>query len=166
MTRTKSKKLFTLVYLGRWPDHIYLGFKKRGFGKGRWNGFGGKVRAGEDIKVAALRELVEEAGHSAVPIEGLRKMGILEFQFENEPDVVLEVHVFLGVHFGPVNLQESDEMRPKLFLRGELPYDSMWESDRHWLPLFLAGKKFRGKFLFGEGDKVIRAEVKEVARVR
>jgi len=36
---------------------IILGMKKRGFGVGRWNGFGGKVEEGETIGDAAHREL-------------------------------------------------------------------------------------------------------------
>ena len=38
--------------------------KKRGFGEGKWNGFGGKVEEGETILQAALRELKEECGAS------------------------------------------------------------------------------------------------------
>ena len=48
------KKLFTLVLI-RDSDRILLGLKKRGFGKGRWNGFGGKVETGETILQAAHR---------------------------------------------------------------------------------------------------------------
>jgi 8-oxo-dGTP diphosphatase/2-hydroxy-dATP diphosphatase len=36
--------------------------KKRGFGKGKWNGFGGKVEEGECIEDSAIRELEEECG--------------------------------------------------------------------------------------------------------
>ena len=41
---------------------VLLGLKKRGFGSGRWNGFGGKVEEGETIEQATLRELDEEVG--------------------------------------------------------------------------------------------------------
>jgi 8-oxo-dGTP diphosphatase/2-hydroxy-dATP diphosphatase len=41
---------------------ILLGMKKRGFGMGKWNGFGGKVEPAETVEDAALRELEEEAG--------------------------------------------------------------------------------------------------------
>ena len=37
-------KLLTLVFL-REGSKVLLGMKKRGFGVGKWNGFGGKVRA-------------------------------------------------------------------------------------------------------------------------
>lgn len=38
-------------------SRLLLGEKKRGFGKGYWNGFGGKVEAGETIEQAAVREV-------------------------------------------------------------------------------------------------------------
>ena len=38
--------------------------KKRGFGVGKWNGFGGKVEAGETVVEAAAREVTEECGYS------------------------------------------------------------------------------------------------------
>lgn len=48
------KKLLTLVLITR-PNQVLLGMKKRGFGQGRWNGFGGKVEKGETILEAAKR---------------------------------------------------------------------------------------------------------------
>ncbi len=47
-------KLLTLVF-ARQPGKILLGMKKRGFGEGRWNGFGGKVEKGETIEQGARR---------------------------------------------------------------------------------------------------------------
>lgn len=38
-----------------------LGLKKRGFGVGKYNGFGGKVCVNESIIDAAIRETQEEA---------------------------------------------------------------------------------------------------------
>ncbi len=39
----KPVQLLTLVFPRRGNDELLLGRKKRGFGKGRLNGFGGKV---------------------------------------------------------------------------------------------------------------------------
>lgn len=44
----------TLVFV-RNHHTILLGLKKRGFGLGKWNGFGGKVIAGETFTQAAVR---------------------------------------------------------------------------------------------------------------
>ena len=69
---------------------ILLGMKKRGFGAGRWNGFGGKVQSEETIEIAAKRELREEAGIEA---EFLEKVGIIDFEFKGNPEI-LQVHIF------------------------------------------------------------------------
>lgn len=45
---------YTLAFI-RKEDRILLGMKKRGFGVGRWNGFGGKVHSDEMILQAAKR---------------------------------------------------------------------------------------------------------------
>ncbi|XP_037783471.1 7,8-dihydro-8-oxoguanine triphosphatase-like [Penaeus monodon] len=58
---TYTRKLLTLMFI-REGEKILLGYKKRGFGQGRWNGFGGKVEAGETPEQAAIRETKEEAG--------------------------------------------------------------------------------------------------------
>ena len=62
MTKTK---LYTLAFI-RNGDNILLGMKKRGFGVGRWNGFGGKVNSDETILEAAKRSDIEKALHSRV----------------------------------------------------------------------------------------------------
>ena len=49
-----QNKLLTLVLVCN-ADKVLLGMKKRGFGEGRWNGFGGKVETGETIPEAAVR---------------------------------------------------------------------------------------------------------------
>lgn len=57
-----KNKILTLVLLvNQEKQEILLGMKKRGFGVGKWNGFGGKVSEGETIFQGALRELKEEA---------------------------------------------------------------------------------------------------------
>jgi len=54
----------TLCFLTRGapPTEVLLGFKKSGFGKGKYAGFGGSVEEGETIIAAAVRELEEETG--------------------------------------------------------------------------------------------------------
>ena len=54
-------KIVTLVFVHD-NQKVLLGYKKRGFGAGRWNGFGGKVETGETLEQAARRELKEESG--------------------------------------------------------------------------------------------------------
>jgi 8-oxo-dGTP diphosphatase/2-hydroxy-dATP diphosphatase len=47
-------KIFTLVLVLK-KCGILLGLKKRGFGEGKWNGFGGKIESGESVIQAAIR---------------------------------------------------------------------------------------------------------------
>lgn len=136
------KKILTLCMVEN-GTQILLGMKKRGFGEGLWNGFGGKVEDGESIIEAAKRELTEEVGLNA---EKLNLLGVLTFTFESDPKE-LEVHVFRVTTFSgePV---ETDEMRPAWFLHQEIPLNSMWASDGYWLPALLRGESFKGQFHF------------------
>lgn len=138
----KNAVLLTLCVVHQ-PSRVLLGMKKRGFGVGRWNGFGGHVESGETIEQAAVRELREEVGLEAVAI---RKTGIIEFEFEENP-ITLEVHIFEVTEFSG-EPRETDEMAPRWFSRDVLPFEQMWPDDIHWMPLLLGGKKFKGKFLF------------------
>ena len=152
-----KKKIMTLCCIHD-DSRLLLGMKKRGFGAGRWNGFGGKMHEGETIEQAARRETKEEAG---IEVENLNQRGVLTFVSENNPEE-LEVHIFSSNNFKgePV---ETEEMRPQWFLFDKIPYDSMWADDPLWLPLLLGGKKFEGKFLFdSDGKKILKYELKEI----
>jgi 8-oxo-dGTP diphosphatase/2-hydroxy-dATP diphosphatase len=153
------KKILTLCIVHQHP-RVLLGMKKRGFGEGRWNGFGGKVAAGETIEEAARREMHEEAG---VEVGDLEKMGILEFEFQGNPEI-LEVHVFRAQDFTG-EPTESEEIRPQWYRVDEIPFDSMWPDDKFWIPMFLDGKKFKGRFLFGPEDVVVEYNLAEAEAV-
>jgi len=157
-----SKKILTLCLL-RKNDEILLGMKKYGFGAGRWNGFGGKVDAGETIEMAAKREVREEAGVEVVDLE---KFGIIEFEFKNNQEI-LEVHIFKAEEFRGMP-KESEEMRPQWFDIDKIPFDEMWPDDRFWLPLFLEDRKFRGKFIFDQerNTKIIEHNLEIVENLK
>jgi len=152
-------KQLTLCIVHQHP-RVLLGMKKRGFGMGRWNGFGGKLIEGETIEDATRRELLEESGLTALSLE---KVGVIEFEFQGNPEI-LEVHIFRSdeVEGEPT---ESEEMRPEWYDVNTLPFDEMWPDDRHWFPLFLDGKKFKGKFLFGEGDVILAKNLEVVEEI-
>lgn len=136
---------------------VLLGMKKRGFGQGRWNGFGGKVEANETIEGATKRELQEEVG---VKDGVLTKVGTLEFSFEDREDT-LEVHVFKLTAFED-NPVETEEMKPQWFLYDEIPFKDMWADDELWLPFLLDDKLFKGEFLFDRpADKEYSGKILE-----
>lgn len=148
------RKTLTLVLIVN-EGKILLGMKKRGFGVGRWNGFGGKVHEGETIEEAARRETKEECG---INITAMVEVGVHEFEFEKERGTILEVHVFQAKQWEGKPF-ETEEMKPQWFSVEAIPYEDMWPDDILWLPLFLQGKKFRTKFLFSEGDRVVEERV-------
>jgi 8-oxo-dGTP diphosphatase/2-hydroxy-dATP diphosphatase len=145
-------------------EEILLGMKKRGFGEGRWNGFGGKIKQGESFEQGARRELFEEV-HIQDGI--LEKKGILEFSFQND-EKILEVHIFKLTEFKHEPI-ESEEMRPQWFRINEIPFHQMWTDDEYWLPLLLQDKFFKGSFLFDRPSdaeysaKIIEQKLEEVS---
>ena len=135
-------KVTTLVVVHD-DEKILLGYKKRGFGAGRWNGFGGKLNDGETLEQAAHRELEEEIGITA---NSLQPRGQIVFTFEDGHEPV-EVNIFTLESFSgePV---ESEEMRPQWYLHADIPYSEMWPDDEFWLPLVLQGKNVTGTVHF------------------
>jgi 8-oxo-dGTP diphosphatase/2-hydroxy-dATP diphosphatase len=141
----KQKTLTLTLALVREGDRLLLGMKKRGFGMGKWNGFGGKVEEGETIEDAARRELMEEAG---VQVANMTSVGRLTFTFETD-DPEMDVHVFEGA--GLIGEpKETEEMMPRWFSTDSIPLDDMWADDEYWIPLFLAGRRFAGSFHFAD----------------
>jgi mutator protein MutT len=154
MNHPTPTKITTLCKVYK-PPKILLGLKKRGFGEGRWNGFGGKLQDGETLEENVVREMQEECGITPTKFE---KRGVMYFEFQEIPDQVYEVNVFAIIEYEgePV---ETEEMNPRWFNVNALPWDKMWDDDKIWYPLFLEGKKFEGNFLFDRDEKVIRHEI-------
>jgi 8-oxo-dGTP diphosphatase/2-hydroxy-dATP diphosphatase len=144
-------KLITTLVLVQKNDAVLLGMKKRGFGKGRWNGFGGKVDEGETIEEAAIRETQEE---SEIMVTHLDKFAIFTFSFEENPKEVLDVHMF-RTHSYTGTPAETEEMKPQWFKADEIPFDTMWPDDSYWFPHFLNGEYITGHFHFGGPEDAV-----------
>ncbi|KAI0698066.1 NUDIX hydrolase domain-like protein, partial [Cerioporus squamosus] len=105
----KKVKLYTNAFVILNDAKVLLGYKKRGFGQGLWNGFGGKVDPGETPLQAAKRELEEEAGIEA-PLE---HCGVLFFVVDGA-DAAFHIDVFRADGYTGT-ITETDEMRPEWF---------------------------------------------------
>jgi 8-oxo-dGTP diphosphatase len=58
---------------------------------------------------------------------------------------------------------EGEEMAPKWFKINDLPLDSMWDTDKSWLPLVLDGKRINGTYYFNDDAKTVeKFELKEI----
>ncbi|MCC6004003.1 MAG: 8-oxo-dGTP diphosphatase [Thermofilum sp.] len=134
--------LATLCYPMR-SKEVLLIYKRRGFGAGKYNGVGGKIEPNEDIWQGVKREVREEVGLELLEVS---YKGVLVFYAENEvPDIV--VHVFTSRKFKG-EPSPSEEALPQWFGIDQIPYDSMWEDDKIWLPHVLNGKNIYGQFWF------------------
>jgi 8-oxo-dGTP diphosphatase/2-hydroxy-dATP diphosphatase len=163
---TRQKKHLTLLFLVDLArDRILLGLKKRGFGQGKWNGFGGKLEPGESVLEGALREMKEESGLS---LKNASYAGHVYFEFE-EKEELMSVHVlkaFTKDNDDVLNAIETEEMRPNWFNFSDaelpLPWKEMWIDDQYWLPYVLKGKVFQAHFLFRGHDQIVSHEIREV----
>jgi NADH pyrophosphatase NudC (nudix superfamily) len=148
----------TLLFLvkkdGETITEICLPMKKRGFGKGRYNGVGGKVE-NETIEDATRRETHEEI---KVTVKEMQKVGEFAFTFPHKADFNQVVHVYLSDSWEG-NPTESEEMKPFWFSTTNIPYSQMWPDDILWLPGVLKGKYATGSFTFGEGDIILEQEL-------
>jgi len=138
--------LATLLFIVK-DGQILLIEKKRGIGAGKVNGPGGKIDPGESPLQCAVRETQEEL--LITPLAP-RKMGELWFSMTHIPHI--HCHVFIAEDFTGVPC-ETDEAVPLWTPINAIPFQRMWEDDRHWLPQMIAGTTFLGKFCF-EGEEI------------
>ena len=114
--------------------------------RGKWNGLGGKLDAGESPEECVVRELREESG---LTILEPRLRGVLTFPaFKPGEDWL--VFVYTAERFeGTLGVcAEGDlEWVPDERI-AELP---LWEGDRVFLPWLEQKKFFSGKFIYREG---------------
>ncbi|KAF8156826.1 NUDIX hydrolase domain-like protein [Crassisporium funariophilum] len=168
-TKTKYYTNAFIVQNGR----LLLGMKKRGFGKGKYNGFGGKVDPGETSLQAAKRELEEEAGITA-PLE---HAGSLLFMTEGA-EWAFQIEIYRAESYeGAVT--ETDEMKPEWFSlppppapnepaeafrqdededsdAAPIPFEKMWDQDYIWLPLLISERKFVARADFTKDGEVFK----------
>lgn len=133
----------TLMFIVR-DDEILLIEKKRGLGAGKINGPGGKIDPGETPLEAVIRECQEEL--CITPLNAI-KVGELCFQMSHVPDI--RCHVYRAASFTG-SPTETDEATPVWTKLDAIPYERMWEDDRHWMPYLLTNTSFFGRFIFRE----------------
>ena len=137
----------TLVFVIR-NGRILLIHKKRGLGAGKINGPGGRREPGESFDDCAVREVREELG---VTPRDVVKVGEHRFQFVDGYSTFVYVYRASGLDGEPV---ETDEAAPLWVEVDRIPFDEMWEDDRYWLPLVVAGRRFAGQWIF-DGNRML-----------
>lgn len=154
------EKHYTLVFCFNKDEsnnrQILLGMKKRGFGTGKWNGFGGKIEPGETVEEGARRELEEESNLVA---NALVRRGYIVFNMI-QSKMLMRVHVFTCTDYTGTP-QESEEMKPQWYNVDSLPYQLMWPDDQYWMPLLLKETKvIMGQFTYDDDETITEHSVK------
>ncbi len=137
----------TLVFVIQ-NGRILLIRKKRGLGAGKINGPGGRREPGETFDDCAVREVREELG---VTPRDVVKVGEHRFQFVDGYSTFVHVYRASGLDGEPI---ETDEAAPLWVGVDRIPFDEMWEDDRYWLPLVVAGRGFSGQWIF-DGNRML-----------
>jgi 8-oxo-dGTP diphosphatase len=146
---------------GDGQHEVLLGFKKSGFGAGRWVGLGGHIEDGEEPAEAAAREVAEESGLN-VAASALTHVARLRFIFPSRPSWDQTADVFMTADFAG-EPAESDEVVPRWFASNALPFDGMWDDARYWLPLVLAGHRVTAAITFAEDCATVAATDPQLA---
>lgn len=145
----------TLCFL-RGCGQILLIRKKRGLGAGKINAPGGRIEPGETSCDAAIRETREEVG--LTPLDPVRRA---ELRFQFTDGYSLCCAVFLATKWSG-EVVETPEAVPLWTPDDAIPWDEMWEDDRHWLPRVLAGEALAAAFLF-DGERMLNAAFRPLA---
>ena len=140
--------------------HVLLGYKKRGFGAGKYTGIGGKIEPGETVRAAAVREMHEETGVVISP-QDLVDAGHLTFYFPARPQWNLTTRIFVG-HRWQGEPIETGEIRPVWFEIDHLPFDTMWDDATYWYPYVLKNKCVRATFTFSTDCKTVATSQIEI----
>lgn len=120
-------------------EHVLLGTKKTGFGRGKVVGVGGHVEPGETALQAVCREVMEEIS-VVVEAADLIPAGIIDFVFPARPEWNMYTTVYL-TRAWVGEPSESDEIAPEWFPVSKLPVERMWADAEHWLPAMISGQR-------------------------
>lgn len=144
-------KLATLCYVKRDSRTLMIHRIKKAndMHRGKWNGLGGKLEAGETPETCAIREIREESGLlAAAPL----LKGILTFpKFANDEDWY--AFVFVVTQFSG-QLSDSPEGVLRWVDDERLLDLELWEGDRIFLPWLARPGFFSGKFVYQNGRLV------------
>jgi 8-oxo-dGTP diphosphatase len=126
-------------------NQILLGEKKKGeIGTGVLSGPGGKLDPGETLSECLVRETREEL-EIELDSASLELVAVIDFYAAGELD--FRVYTYFGKILSG-KIHETADMIPAWYPSNALPFDRMYEADRHWLAKALQGEKFNANVYY------------------
>lgn len=114
--------------------------------RGKWNGLGGKLEAGESPDECVIREVREESG--LTPLDAVLR-GVLTFPaFTKGEDWI--VFVYTAARFSG-RLGDCSEGTLEWIDDAKVLELNLWEGDRLFLPWLDGGRFFSAKFVYRDG---------------
>jgi ADP-ribose pyrophosphatase YjhB (NUDIX family) len=152
--KTKIIKATLGFLTGR--DELWLAIKADKIGKGKLNGYGGKIKKGETPEQCMERELPEESGVTAHK-EYFEKVGVINFHNTKKTGekFICRAYIYLIRFFKgePKETETGEMLNPQKFLKDRLPLRKLMPADKDWLPLVLNGLKVTGSVFYGPNQK-------------
>jgi len=141
-------KLATLCYVQK-PGYtlmLHRVKKKNDMHRGKWNGLGGKLEAGESPEECALREVWEESG---LTCRNPRLRGFITFPAFDQIDDWYTFLYTLDDFDG--DLIDSPEGDLAWIANERLLELNLWPGDRIFLPWVFQDRLFSAKFVYDKG---------------
>jgi 8-oxo-dGTP diphosphatase len=143
----RARDLATLTFVLD-NRRVLLIHKKRGLGAGKVSAPGGRLEPGETYEACAVREVEEEL---RITPHQIAYAGENSFAFLDGYSIHAKVYRTSHWSGTPV---ETSEAVPVWVDVDAIPYDDMWADDHLWVPHLLAGRRFRGRYVF-DGDVML-----------
>ncbi len=154
-------KTYTLGFLFK-ENKIILAKKKRKFGVGKWNGYGGGIEEGEDKPTCFTREIEEECG-LILEKDKCKELGYVDFHFKNKDESNQRVFIFRIDEFSGYPKETAEMGKPEEFDLDKIPFHEMTIGDDKFVPFVVEDKKFGGEIYFSEnGDELLKCTVSEI----
>lgn len=148
----------TLIFIKTKNRELWLGRKKRGFGKGILNGYGGKVMSGETSTNCILRELEEES-FLKLDENSIIYLGYNEYyDIDRRERRIVYMYTTVATDEQP---KESEEIgQPEKYSFDSIPYHQLWPDAIYWMHLVLQQYFFKGTFVLkGNNVKKVRVDI-------
>ncbi len=158
--RTRFATLVFVVQNGQ----VLLAEKLSKTGRGRLNGYGGKLELGESPREAVCREFLEETGGATIDGESLEKVALTHFfnQYYDGKCALWIIHVYIARGYSGTIVATEEMAVASWYSIDDLPLEKLLPADPYWLPFALHGKSVFVRGGYGPGLEYLLPDLEVV----